>query len=170
MSEGFDGTLDLTGSDPTAIGFPAVPSGSYEAHVGKAEWRTTENLTGEKALPHNTPYLALGIRINEDEEERNGQKVAGQYAGWINLFVPPEDYDKTKAQSMKNRMANFLEAIGADWRDKKFKMPAAESLVGEQVTVIVRKKFDKNQDKEVNDIEGFKVAGSSSEAPAGALA
>ena len=169
MTDSFDGTLDLTGSDPDAIGFPAVPSGRYEAHVGKAEWRSTENIDGSKALPHGTPYLALGIRISEDEEPRDGQKVAGQYAGWINLFVPPADYDATKAQSMKNRMANFLNAIGEDWQKKGYKMPDTEELVGRELTVIVRKKFDKSQDKDVNDIEGFKPAGSSQSADTGLL-
>ena len=171
MSE-FDGTLDLTGSDPTAVGFPAVPSGVYPAHVGKAEWKTTENIDGSKNLPHGTPYLALGIRVNEDEEDRNGQKVAGMYCGWTNLFVPPADYDATKAQAMKNRMANFLEAIGEDWKKKGYKMPDADSLVGSPLTAIVRKKFDKQQEKDVNEIEGFKVAGMAgvSDTPAGALA
>lgn len=167
----FDGTLDLTGSDPTAVGFPAVPSGTYEAHVGKAEWRTTENIDGTKALPHATPYLALGIRINEEEEDRNGQRVAGVYAGWTNLYIPPSDYDPTKAQSMKNRMANFLQAIEEDWQKKGYKMPPAEDLVGRQLVVIVRKRYDKRQDKDVNEIEGFKVAGMAGvESPAGALA
>lgn len=160
MSE-FDGTLDLTGARPDEIGFPAVPSGSYEAHVGKAEWRTTSNVDGSKALPDGTPYLALGIRINEDEEERDGQRVAGMYAGWTNLFVPPADYDPTKAQQMKNRMANFLNAIGEDWQKKGYKMPDTDSLVGRELTVVVRRKFDKERNQNVNEIEGFKVAGSS---------
>ncbi len=168
MSE-FDGTLDLTGSDPDAVGFPAVPSGQYEAHVAKAEWRATENIDGSKALPHGTPYLALGIQINDDEEDRDGMKVANVYAGWINLFVPPADYDASKAQSMKNRMANFLNAIGEKWESKGYKMPDTEELVGKPVTVTVRRKFDKRQDKQVNDIEGFKTAGSSQTADAGLL-
>lgn len=169
MSEGFDGTLDLTGSDPDQIGFPAVPSGRYEAHVGKAEWKSTENIDGSKALPHGTPYLSLGIRINADVEDVDGQKVAGVYAGWTNLFVPPADYDATKAQAMKNRMANFLNAIGEDWQKKGYKMPSTDELVGRELTVVVRKKYDKLQDKDVNEIEGFKVAGSSQSADTGLL-
>ena len=165
----FDGMVDLTGSDPNAIGFPAIPSGTYEAHVAKAEWKTTENIDGSKALPHGTSYLALGIQVNEDEEERNGQKVANVYAGWTNLFVPPADYDATKAQAMKNRMANFLTAIGEDWEKKNYKIPSTDDLIGQQVTVVVRKKHDKNQDKDVNEIEGFKVAGSSQHSESGML-
>lgn len=166
MSDYMEG-LDLTGSDPDAIGFPAIPSGQYEAHVAKAEWRTTSNIDGTKALPHETPYLALGIQVNDDEEERDGQKVANMYAGWINLFVPPADHDPTKAQRMKNQMANFLNAIGEDWQKKNYKMPDVEELIGKQVTVTVRKKFDKDQDKHVNVIEGFKPAGSSATAVGG---
>jgi hypothetical protein len=164
MGEMFDGTLDLTGADPDAVGFPAIPSGQYEAHVAKAEWKTTENIDGSKALPHGTPYLNLGIQVDSDEEDRNGQKVGGMYAGFAKLFVPPADHDPTKAQTMKNRMANFLSAIGEDWTKKGFKMPDAETLVGKQVTVTVRKKFDKYSEKDVNEIEGFKVAGSSQHA------
>ena len=169
MSELFEGALDLTGADPDAIGFPAIPSGRYEAHVAKAEWKSTENIDGSKALPHGTPYLALGIQVNDDEEERDGQKVANMYAGWINLFVPPADYDATKAQSMKNRMANFLSAIGEDWQKKGYKVPSVDDLIGRELTVIVRKKFDKQNDKYVNDIEGFKPAGSSASAESGLL-
>lgn len=158
MSE-FDGTLDLTGSDADTIGFPAVPSGRYEAHVGKAEWKATENIDGSKALPHGTPYLALGIQINEDVEDRDGMKVANMYAGWTNLFIPPADYDATKAQSMKNRMANFLKAIGEDYEKKNYRVPDVEELIGRPLTVIVRRKYDKQAGKDVNEIEGFKPAG-----------
>ncbi len=170
MSE-FDGTLDLTNTDADTIGFPAVPSGTYEAHVGKAEWKSTSNVDGTKALPDGTPYLSLGIRINEDEEPRDGQKVAGVYAGWTSLFIPPADYDATKAQGMKNRMANFLKAVGEDYQKKGYKIPDVDDLVGKELTVVVRKQFDKGQDKYVNNIEGFKPAGSSSrdEEPSGLL-
>lgn len=165
----FDGTLDLTGSDPDEIGFPALPSGSYEAHVAKAEWRATENMDGSKALPHGTPYLSLGIQVNEDEEPRDGQKVSKMYAGFTNLFVPPADYDVDKAQSMKNRMANFLNAVGEEWQKKGYKMPSTDDLLGREMTVVVRRKFDKRQDKNINEIEGFKKAGSSQTSEAGGL-
>lgn len=169
MSDMFDGTLDLTGANPEDVGFPAIPSGLYECHVGKAEWRKTENIDGSKKLPHDTPYLALGIRVNEDHDDVNGQRVAGVYAGWINLFVPPADYDATAKQRMNNQMANFLSAIGEDWQKKNYKMPDTEELVGRPLTAVVRKKYDKMQHKDVNDIESFKPAGSAVEAPVGGL-
>jgi hypothetical protein len=171
MGDQFDGPLDLTNANADEVGFPAVPTGRYEAHVGKAEWRTTDNIAGTKALPHGTPYLALGIRINQDVEPVDGQKVAGVYAGWTNLFIPPTDYDAGKAQQMKNRFANFLQAIGEDWKKKGYKVPDTEDLVGRELTVIVRRRFDRQQDKQVNEIEGFKPAGSASQSdePAGLL-
>lgn len=159
MSDMMHETLDLTGSDPDAIGFPAVPSGRYEAHVGKAEWRETENIDGTKALPHGTRYLALGIQINEDVEPVDGQKVANVYCGWQNLYVVPADYDATKGQRMKNMWANFLKAIDIDYTKKGFALPSADDVLGKPVTVIVRKKYDKQQQKDVNEIEGFKPAG-----------
>jgi Protein of unknown function (DUF669) len=162
MSEMFDGTLDLTGADPDEVGFPPIPSGVYEAHVAKAEWRTTENIDGSKKMPHGTPMLALGIQVNEDEPERDGQKVANMYV-WTNLLVPPADYDAAKAQTMKNRMANFLNAIGEDWQKKGYKIPDVEQLVGQQVTVTVKKT------KDGNNVEGFKPAGSSQTAESGML-
>lgn len=163
MSEMFDGTLDLTDADPDAVGFPAVPSGQYEAVVAKAEWKMTENIDGSKKLPHNTPYLNLGIQIKDDEEDRDGMKVAGVYAGWAKLYVPPADHDPTKAQRMKNAMANFLNAIGEDWQKKGYKMPDADELLGKEVTVVVRRKPDKYRggDAMTTEIEGFKPAGSS---------
>lgn len=165
-----DMTLDLTGSNPDEVGFPAIPSGSYEAHVGKAEWKETENIDGSKALPHGTPYLSLGIRVNEDEEPRNDQRVAGVYAGWTSLFIPPPDHDATKAQAMKNRMANFLNAIGEDWEKKGYKIPPTEELVGRPLTVVVRRKPDSNAASGFsNEIEGFKPAGSAVSVPAGSL-
>lgn len=171
MSDIFQGALDLTNADADDVGFPAIPTGKYEAHVAKAEWRTTSNVDGTKALPHDTPYLSLGIQVNEDEEPRDGQKVANVYAGWQNLYIPPADYDATKAQRMKNMMANFLKAIGEDFQKKGYKIPPVDALLGRELTVIVRKKFDKGQDKFVNEIEGFKPAGSaaSSDEPAGLL-
>ena len=169
MSE-FDMTLDLTGADADAVGYPALPSGSYEAHVAKADWRTTDNIDGSKALPHNTPYLNLGIQVNDDEEDRDGQRVAGMYAGFTKLFIPPADYDKTKAQGMKNRMANFLKAIGEDYEKKGYKIPDAEELIGKELTVVVRKKRDSNSSSGFsNEIEGFKTAGSSESADTGLL-
>jgi len=166
----FDMTLDLTGADADAVGYPALPSGSYEAHVAKADWRTTDNIDGSKALPHNTPYLNLGIQVNDDEEDRDGQRVAGMYAGFTKLFIPPADYDKTKAQGMKNRMANFLKAIGEDYEKKGYKIPDAEELIGKELTVVVRKKRDSNSSSGFsNEIEGFKTAGSSESADTGLL-
>lgn len=166
----FDGTLDLTGSNPDDIGFPALPSGQYEAFVAKCQWKATENIDGSKKLPHNTPYLSVGIQVSEDEPERDGQKVAKQYAGFVNLFVPPADYDPGKAQRMKNAMANFLRAIGEDYTKKGYRIPDPESLIGRAVTVTVRKKADKSAASGFsNEIEGFKVAGSSQSADSGML-
>lgn len=165
MSEGFDPNvaLDLTGADADAVGFPPIPSGQYQAHVAKAEWRATDNLDGSKALPHETPYLSLGIQVNDPHDEVNGEKVAGRYAGFTNLFIPPADYDAGKAAQMKNRMANFLNAIGEDWQKKGYKMPSVDELVGKQLTVIVRKKRDASTSSGfANEIEGFKPEGAAS--------
>lgn len=170
MSE-FDGTLDLTGSDADSIGFPAIPSGRYEAVIAKeTEWRKTVNIDGSKKLPHDTPFLTVAVQISTDEEPRDGQRVAGSYV-WTQLYVPPADYDATKAQGMKNRFANFLKAVGEDFEKKGYKVPDVEDLIGREVTVVVRKKFDKQRDDYRNDIEGFKPAGSSQESdePAGLL-
>ena len=157
---GFDGTLDLTGARDDQIGFPAVPSGQYEGHVGKAEWKTTENVDGSKKLPHGTDYLAIGFRINEDHDEVDGQAVGGVYGGWTNLYIPPADYDKAKSQAMKNRMANFLSALGLDWKAKGFKIPDADDLIGTPLVGVIRKKVDKNSSSGyANEIEGFKLAG-----------
>jgi hypothetical protein len=164
-----DVMLDLTGANPDEIGFPAIPSGSYRCHVGKAEWKLTDNLDGSKALPHETPYLAIGVRVNDDEEERDNQKVAGVYAGWTNLFVPPSDYDPTKAQSMKNRMANFLKAIGEDYTKKGYQIPAVEDLVGKELSAVVRRRYDKDREKNVNEIEGFKPIGEAGDSSVGGL-
>jgi hypothetical protein len=170
MSE-FDGTLDLTGADPDAVGFPVVPAGTYEAHIAKGtRWDSTDNLDGSKALPHGTPYLNVGVQINDDEPDRDGIRVAGVYAGFAKLFIVPADYDPTKAQNMKNRMANFLNAIGEDWQKKGYRMPDVEDLMGREVTVTVSRKRDSNAASGYrNEIEGFKPAGSSQESEAAGL-
>lgn len=168
MSE-FDGGLDLTGANPEDVGFPAIPSGSYEAHVVAAAWKRTENIDGSKALPHDTPYLNVQIAISEDEEPRNGVRVANARV-WFKGYVPPADYDPAKAQRMKNGMANFLDAIGEDWQKKGYKLDA-EKLSNDQpdVTVVVRKKFNDYQGKDTNEVEGFKPAGSSAKTSSGLL-
>lgn len=161
---GFDGTLDLTGARDDQVGFPAVPSGAYEGHIGRAEWKTTENVDGTKKLPHGTPYLAIGFRINEGHEAVDGQEVSGVYGGWTNLYIPPADYDAGKAQQMKNRMANFLSAIGEDWQKKGYKIPEADMLVGKPLVAVIRKKVDKGSTSGFsNEIEGFKPEGTAAE-------
>lgn len=161
---GFDGTLDLTGANPDAVGFPAIPSGVYEGHVGKAQWKQTENVDGSKKLPHGTSYLAIGFRVSPDHEPVDGVEVAGVYGGWVNLYVPPADYDKAKAQRMKNMMANFLSSIGEDYTRKGYKVPEAEELIGKELVAVIRKKPDNTQaDGYKNEIEGFKPAGTAAE-------
>lgn len=161
----FDGTLDLTGANPEEVGFPPIPAGTYQAVVGKGtRWDATENIDGSKALPHGTPYLNIGVQISQDEPERDGQRVAGMYAGFTKLFIPPADYDSTKAQQMKNRMANFLNAIGEDWQKKGYKIPDVEDLMGRELTVIVSRKRDANSPHGYrNEIEGFKPAGATAD-------
>jgi Protein of unknown function (DUF669) len=169
MSDVFDGGLDLTDANPDDVGFPAIPSGSYEARVVSAEWKATENIDGSKALPHDTPYLNVQVAISEDEEPRNGTKVANARV-WFKAFVPPPDYDPSKAQRMKNSFANFLDAIGEDWQKKNYKLDA-EKLSNDQpeLTVIVRKRFNDYQGKDTNEVEGFKPAGSSAKPSSGLL-
>jgi hypothetical protein len=160
---GFDGTLDLTGARDDQVGFPAVPSGSYEGHVGKAEWGTTDKIDGK--LPVGTPYLSIGFRINSDHPPVQEQEVAGVYGGWTRLYVPPADYDPAKALQMKNRMANFLTSVGEDWKAKNFKMPDAADLIGRPLVGVIRKKKDDRQSSGFsNDIEGFNPAGTAGEA------
>ena len=48
-------------------------------------------------------------------------------------------------------------------------MPGTDDLIGKELTVIVRRKYDKQQDKQVNDIEGFKPAGSAASSESGLL-
>ena len=168
MSEYTD-TLDLTGSNPDEIGFPAIPSGRYAAHVAKASRKETDNIDGSKALPHGTPYYSLGIRVNEDhpeveDAEGNSVAVGGAYAGWINLFFVPADYDPQKARRMKNQFANFLRAAGEEYEKKGYSIPPADDFIGREVTVIVRRKWDRNESKWVNEIEGFAAAGDTADA------
>lgn len=168
MSEQFDGALDLTGADDSVGSFDAIPGGKYNARVREAEWRFTAG-GPEANLPENTPYLNVQVQITD--EERNGQRVQNRIV-FGKLFVPPADYDVTKASKMKGAMLNFLRAVGytdEQINKKGFKVDPDDLAGRELVVTVSRFKNDYTDDWD-NGIRGYKPAGSAAEsATAGAL-
>ena len=154
----FDGVLDLTGTDGE-VGFAAIPTGKYAAHVHEVEWRRTSNPDGSKTLPDSTPYLNIQLRVDEDEP-RDGMNVKNRVL-FAKLFVPPADYDPEKAARMKNSMTNFLLSAGyelGEVQKKGFRIDPG-NLLGRELTVIVKKyKSDYTGDWD-NNVQGFKPAG-----------
>lgn len=166
MSE-FDGLVDLTGADESAGSFEAIPAGKYNAHIHEAEWRFTQGGEGA-SLPAETPYLNVQIAI--DDEERNGVKVSNRRV-FGKLFVPPAEYDATKASRMKGAMLNFLRAAGytdAEINKKGFRIDP-DDLAGRALTVTVSRFKNDYTDEMDNGIRGFKPAGEAQAATAGAL-
>jgi Protein of unknown function (DUF669) len=160
----FDGVVDLTDRDETvgSGGFEAVPSGSYQCTVDDADWTYTQN---DGAMPAGTPGLNVRFRVNADEPERRGTKVANQ-CFFKTYWIPPKGHDAEKASKLKGALANFLKSAGItdeQLNSKKFNLDdAKDDMIGNPLTVIVSKKWNDVKEMDENPVMGVKPAGASS--------
>lgn len=160
----FDGVVDLTDRDESvgSGGFEAVPSGSYQCTVDDADWVYTQN---DGKMPAGTPGLNVRFRVNQDEPERRGVKVANQ-CFFKTYWIPPKDHDVEAAKKLKGALANFLKAAGITDEQlsaKKFNLDdAKEEIVGNPLTVIVNKKWNEVREQDDNNVMGVKPAGAGS--------
>lgn len=155
--EGFGGALDL--SDANTKGFDPLDSGTYDCELFEYEWAETKGGEGSK-MPGGTPMLKLQFRVIEEQFEN--RRLFDQFV------IPPADYDKEKAATMKGMLVRFLTAMGLDESDvttKKFNLnETLDNLVGEPVRCTVGQEEQKvgvNAGRINNPIKGYKSAGES---------
>ena len=169
----FEGIVDLTDYDDSVGvgGFEAVPSGSYPCTVDDADWSYVQN---DGALPAGTPGLNVRFRVNLDEPERRGVKVANQ-CFFKTYWIAPKDHDSEKKKKLNGALVNFLRAAGVD--DKKLSSPKfnlndeKDEIIGNELVVVVGKQMNDVTEEYDNPVMGVKPAGSttSSKATAGSV-
>jgi len=166
----FEGIVDLTDYDES-VGkgdYEAAPSGSYQCSVDDADWVYTQN---EGKMPIGTPGLNVRFRVSLDEPERRGIKVANK-CFFNTYWIPPKDYDSEKAKKLRGALVNFLKAAGVD--EKKLSSPKfnlndeKDEIIGNELTVVVGKKYNDVTEQDDNPVMGVKSAGASSRTKAGA--
>jgi Protein of unknown function (DUF669) len=162
----FDGVLDLTGADESAGSFEAFRAGQYNAHVAKAEWKTTKPEGGK--LPGNTPYLNIHFAI-DDETDADGMKIKNRRV-FHKVFIAPEGHEKIAYH--RGVMLNTLLALGYTREEisKKGFRVDTEEMGGREAVVHVSKDFNKHTNVWDNNVKSVKPAGSAAaSATAGAL-
>jgi hypothetical protein len=168
----FEGIVDLTDRDDEvgSGGFTAVPSGSYNCTVDDADWKYVSKTGGK--LPEGTPGLNVRFRVNADEPERRGIKVANQ-CFFNTYWIPPKDYDAEAAKKLRGALANFLRSAGVTdekLNSKKFDLNnEKDEIIGNPLVVVVSKKWNDYTDQDDNPVMGVKPAGSASKTTAGAV-
>lgn len=166
----FDGIVDLTDYDDS-VGkgdYDAAPSGSYQCTVDDADWVYTQN---EGKMPAGTPGLNVRFRVSLDEPERRGIKVANK-CFFNTYWIAPKDYDSEAKKKLNGALVNFLLAAGVTQEElssKKFNLDdKKDDLIGNELTVVVGKKWNEVREQDENPVMGVKPAGETSRARTGA--
>lgn len=168
----FEGVVDLTDRDDSVGegGFQAVPSGSYNCTVDDADWKYVSSVGGK--MPEGTPGLNIRFRVDQDEPERRGVKVANQ-CFFKTYWIPPKDYDAEAAKKLRGALANFLKAAGVPddkLNSKKFNLnDEKDEIIGNPLVVVVGKKHNDYTDQDDNPVMGVKPAGSLAKTAAGSV-
>lgn len=155
------GPLNL--SDANLKGFDALEPGRYNAEVFEITMDATKGGEGAK-MPKGTPLMKVQLRLVSDAEGNTegieNRRVFTQYT------LPPADYDKQKAATMKGMVARFFIATGDKEEDvlsKKFD-PDFEDYKGRPVVVTLSKKrkygTSEDDNEWENEVKGIKPAGS----------
>lgn len=159
--------LDL--GDADLKGFDPLEPGRYNAEVFAITLDAVKNTSGEGKMPAGTPMIKVQFKLTDDGV--NNRRVFTQFV------VPPNDYDKTKAQKMKGMIARFFIALGDTEeavRAKGFD-PDFEDYIGRECVVVLGKDPKKNRDGTIvegewnNPVKGVKPAGSAGESTSGGL-
>jgi hypothetical protein len=168
----FEGIVDLTDRDESVGvgGYYAVPSGSYNCTVDDADWTYVRAVDGK--LPEGTPGLNVRFRVDQDEPERRGLKVANQ-CFFKTYWIAPKDHDKEAAQKLNGALVNFLRAAGVSdekLNNKKFNLnDEKDEIIGNPLVVVVSKRHNDFTDQDENPVQGVKPAGSTTKSAAGSV-
>jgi hypothetical protein len=155
----FDGIVDLTDRDES-VGkgdYEAAPSGSYQCTVDDTDWVYVQN---DGSYPAGTPGLNVRFRVSLDEPERRGIKVANR-CFFSTYWIPPADHENRKKAN--GALVNMLRAAGVtdeQINSKKFNLDEVkDEIVGNELTVVVGKKWNDYTDRDDNPVMGVKPAG-----------
>lgn len=154
------GPLNL--SDADTRGFDALDAGKYNAEVFEMSWDAVKNTDGQGKMPAGTPMLKVQFKILEPKID--GELVDQDRRQFTQFVIPPADYDKKKAATMKGIVARFFMALGfteEQVKSPKFD-PDFEDLKG-RPCVITLSKYLYPDDPETgewrNQVKGVKAAG-----------
>jgi hypothetical protein len=144
------GPLNL--GDANIKGFDAVDAGRYNAEIVAITVDAVKNATGAGKTPAGTPMIKVQFKLLSNlEGETDSIENRRVFASYV---VPPKDYDKKKADTMKGMIARFFMALGhseEEVRDKKFD-PDFDDYVGREVQVTVGR--EPKKDQQGHEIEG----------------
>jgi Protein of unknown function (DUF669) len=124
-------------SDADTSGFQALEPGRYNAEIFELTLDAVKNTRGEGKLPTGTPMIKVQWRLTEDNDppELENRRVFQQ------MVIPPDNYEKRKAQIMKGMIANFFIALGVpeeEVRSKKFDpMSDPDEYIGRPAVIVV---------------------------------
>jgi hypothetical protein len=154
----FDGVLDLSSADTT--GFTPLDSGTYDCELFEHKWDATKGGTNPdgtpKKMPAGTPLLKLQFKVIEPEFDN--RRLFDQFV------IPPNDYDKEKADKMKGALVRFFVAMGmeeAQVKSASFNInEALNNLYGEPVRVTVGQEvipYGARAGEISNPVKGYKT-------------
>lgn len=153
--------LDLAGAD--LKGFAALDAGRYNAEVSEMAMDAVKNTSGEGAMPAGTPMIKVQFKILDPKI--GGEPIDQDRRIFSQYIIPPPDYDKKKAATMKGMLARFFIALGDDEKkvtSAKFS-PDFEDYIGRPCVLVLSKVPDATYGDDEgwkNNIKGVKPAGS----------
>lgn len=157
------GTGPLNLADADLKGFDALEPGRGNAVIHELKMDAVKNASGTGKMPAGTPMIKVTFRLTEDNEDGLENRKL-----WAQYIMPPNDYDKKKAQMMKGMLVRFFVALGEPEEKvvtKNFN-PDLEDYIGRECVVIWGKKpkqtasGDTIPEEYNNPVTGVKPAGS----------
>jgi hypothetical protein len=149
------GPLNL--SDADTSGFDPLEPARYNAEVFEITMDAVKNEGGK--MPVGTPIIKVQFKLTDEPFEN--RRV------WTQFVVPPNSYDKAKAQKIKGMIARFFMALGVPEETVKSKdfNPDFEDFIGAACVVVVGKEPKKTREGSIiegeynNPVKGIKPAG-----------
>lgn len=151
------GPLDL--SDADVRGFDALDAGPYMAEVFAMSMDAVKNTSGEGKTPAGTPMIKIQFKVIDPKID--GEVLEQDRRVFTTYTIPPKDYDKKKAQTMKGMIARFFMALGYtedEVKSAKFS-PDFEDQIGKScVVTLAKQEYPAGSGEWNNRVTGVKSA------------
>lgn len=146
-----DGLGPLNLADADIEGFAPLDAGRYDAEVFEIKMDATKN---EGKMPIGTPMIKIQFKLTGEGVEN--RRVFTQFV------VPPNNYDKKKAATMKGMIARFFMALGdteETVRSKNFNPDFQDYLGRPCVVTLSKEEYPAGSGEFQNRVKGIKAAG-----------